>query len=162
VVEHWEVLRHGLTAVLRELGVATTAEAATGTAALTVVGADRPDLVVVGSCRDVATPLLVQRLVHACPGLGCLVLVDPADPAHDPVALLKAGAMGLVPRTACVEELEGALGPLFRGHRHVNAAALLRRAPLLAAHEDETSNELTARERAVLAIRRAVSQEGLG
>jgi DNA-binding NarL/FixJ family response regulator len=149
VIEDWDVLRHGLIAVLKDQGVVAVASTTNGASGLEAVRTAEPDLVVVGRCPDMAADVLVRRLdqLRRCAHL--LVLVDSAH-RGDPVTLLGLGATGLVPRTVTVEELGDALGRFARGERYVAASVLAAQAR---AQPEELGpcGELTVRERSVLA-----------
>jgi DNA-binding NarL/FixJ family response regulator len=133
---------------MQQRGVVTVAEAGTGSAAAVTLAAVRPDIALIGSLPDLAPAMVLRRLVAASPGTRCMVLADAADPRADAVALLKAGATAVVPRTATVEELCAALDRLLLGQRYVGG---LPGRALAAADGDASDTVLSPRERAVLA-----------
>jgi DNA-binding NarL/FixJ family response regulator len=138
VVHPHPTLRAGLAGVLAGVdGIEVVRESADWAGVARVVGAARPDVVLVDAS--------VTGL-EALPGVQVLVLAAPAD-RERVLAALDAGALGYVPADAAPEELARAIGAAARGE----STGGLREALELVGRRSGAP-VLTSRERQVLAL----------
>jgi DNA-binding NarL/FixJ family response regulator len=76
IIDDWELVRLGTSAVLRALGMAPVAAAAGPELGLAALRAHQPDLVIIGPCAGVAPAALVRRAREASPASIVVVLAD--------------------------------------------------------------------------------------
>jgi DNA-binding NarL/FixJ family response regulator len=150
VVDEWELLATGVSAVLAELGIRTVAAARDPRTGLRVAREHRPDLLVLGSSGGVSPEDAVTQAGKLRPRPLLMVLLTGV--ASDPAALLAAGADGLVLRSAPSAEIADAVQRVSNGERVVARAVLpaLLGAVSPAPANGSTHSRLTGREREVL------------
>jgi DNA-binding NarL/FixJ family response regulator len=115
VVDDHPIWRDGVARDLSERGFAVVATAADGPAALRIVPAARPHVVLMdlhlGGSSGVAT---TRRIIEDWPEVRVLVLSASGEHA-DVLAAVRAGASGYLTKTASVEELADAVGRTAAG-----------------------------------------------
>ncbi|MFD0202444.1 MULTISPECIES: response regulator [Saccharothrix] len=153
VVDDHPVVRDGLRGMLgTQPDLDVVGEAASGTEALTVVAATRPDVVLTDlRLPDPSGGALIRQLLDRVPATRVLVLTT-HDTDSDVLPAIEAGAIGYLLKDAPREELFRAVRAAARGETVLapSVAALLLsrirpRPPL-------TEARLSAREREVLAL----------
>jgi DNA-binding NarL/FixJ family response regulator len=151
VVDEWPLVRLGLEAVMRALGVTST-PIALARDGLRAVHEAEVDLLIVGTVTDLTPSELIRRAKQRHPPLTVVALVGQASRA-EVGRMLGAGADAMLRRSVGAEELEDALRRLAAGER-VLAPSLVP--ALVGAVDGEGGAQvggglLTAKEREVLA-----------
>jgi DNA-binding NarL/FixJ family response regulator len=151
------VLRDGLARVLAGAGVEVAAQAGTAEELLAAVDEQRPDVAVV----DIRMPptgtdeglVAAERIAERHPRTGVLVLSQHVDPAYA-LRLLESGrgrtGYLLKDRVLDVAEFVSALERVAAGETVVDPALVAQLVDRR--HEDDPLDELTGREREVLAL----------
>ena len=130
VVDDHPIWRDGVARDLSERGFAVVATAADGPAALRIVPAARPHVVLMdlhlGGSSGVAT---TRRIIEDWPEVRVLVLSASGEHA-DVLAAVRAGASGYLTKTASVEELADArfLRQIYAAINHKNEGYGLKKA----------------------------------
>jgi DNA-binding NarL/FixJ family response regulator len=164
IIDHWPMLRLGLSRVLQGIDVRVVGEAAAAVEGLRLARAENADLVLLGDHPGGDAVDAVRQAARLPSTPSVVVLVGQVD--SDIVgALLQAGADALLVRSAGPDELADAVGRTLEGERVVSPAIM----PLLvgavasaatptgaaarAAASDAPAGDvqLTAKEREVLA-----------
>ncbi|WP_256840885.1 response regulator [Ornithinimicrobium cryptoxanthini] len=160
IVDDHPVFRQGLRALLGELNVDVVAEAADGAAAVELVLALRPDLVLM----DLQMPGLggveaTRRIIDRAPDTKVLVLTM-VDDDHAVLAAVQAGALGYLLKGAGLDEIGRTLEAVSAGQGVYSAGVARRLRSLFTADSSVTTPfpSLTGRERDVLAL----IAEGMG
>ncbi|USQ77269.1 response regulator [Ornithinimicrobium cryptoxanthini] len=160
IVDDHPVFRQGLRALLGELNVDVVAEAADGAAAVELVLALRPDLVLM----DLQMPGLggveaTRRIIDKAPDTKVLVLTM-VDDDHAVLAAVQAGALGYLLKGAGLDEIGRTLEAVSAGQGVYSAGVARRLRSLFTADSSVTTPfpSLTGRERDVLAL----IAEGMG
>jgi DNA-binding NarL/FixJ family response regulator len=139
VVDDHNFFRQGLRDLLSEQGLDVVGEAASGEAALKLVEATAPDVVVMDlSMPGIGGVEATRHLTAAAPNTRVLVLTIAADSGHVIEALM-AGACGYMLKDASVEEIVTGIRATAAGESLISppiAAKLLER---LRANEHETA-----------------------
>ena len=146
------VYRQGLRALFAEVdGIAVVGEAADGEAALDVVAATSPDVVIMDlHLPGISGVEATSRLLADRPGLGVLVLTMFEDDTSL-LAALRAGARGYVVKGADHEEIVGAIQAVARGEVLLGRAVSARLGAALAAPDaPRPFPDLSAREFEIL------------
>jgi DNA-binding NarL/FixJ family response regulator len=151
------VLREGLARVLAGAGVEVAAQAGTAEELLAAVDEQRPDVAVV----DIRMPptgtdeglVAAERIAERHPAIGVLVLSQHVDPAYA-LRLVESGrgrtGYLLKDRVLDVAEFVSALERVAAGETVVDPALVAQLVDRR--HEDDPLDELTGREREVLAL----------
>ncbi|MER5267319.1 response regulator transcription factor [Actinosynnema sp. NPDC002837] len=153
VVDDHPVVRDGLRGMLgTQPDLEVVGEAASGTEALTVVAAARPDVVLTDlRLPDPSGGVLIRMLLDRVPSTRVLVLTT-HDTDSDVLPAIEAGAIGYLLKDAPREELFRAVRAAARGETVLApsvAALLLAR---IRPARPLTEARLSAREREVLAL----------
>jgi DNA-binding NarL/FixJ family response regulator len=155
VVDRWALVRLGIAAVLRGVGLPVVAEAEHGRDGLQEARRTDASLLIVGLVDDLSLPDFVRqaKALERGPAVICLVTQLDRDELS---ALLASGADGVLVRSAAGDELATAVGSVVAGERSLSPAvlALAAQGPDrtgLSADGDDDS-VLTAKEREVLAM----------
>lgn len=119
IVDEWATVRRGLQAILASAGIATEAMVGTASEGFAVLSDSVAGVLVLGTMSDQNPRDTVERAVKL--GRRVMVLVGLADQA-DLVALYRAGALAVVPRTASDRELTLALTHVMAGEAYVASA----------------------------------------
>jgi DNA-binding NarL/FixJ family response regulator len=153
VVDELALVRAGVTTVLQGRGLEVIAQTRSGRELLTVVAAERPDVVVVGMPADLPVEDVVRRLVRLRPH-PVIVILLPVGQDHVVGYLLALGAAAVILRTSDVEELGTAIDLACKGVQHVAPAlhGALAGSVRLPPLDERTEEVLTAREREVLIL----------
>jgi DNA-binding NarL/FixJ family response regulator len=118
IVDHWPLVRLGLTRVLAGQDVRVVGEVDDAAAGIRAAQEEEADLLIVGQVRGL-TPLEAVRSAKAGgDALRVLVLVGQAGP-EDLAELLAAGADGLLGRMASPADVTAAVDQLLAGERYV-------------------------------------------
>jgi DNA-binding NarL/FixJ family response regulator len=153
VVDELALVRLGLRAVLRSVGVEVVAETPGGRQAAELLGLHEPGLVVIGSPADMPVVEAVRRVRAGSDAVKIVALLG-AGQVGAVAAVVSAGSDGVALRGASAEDLLEALKEVVAGRRYIattlSAGLLgqLETAPEPAADDDL----LTYREREVLAL----------
>lgn len=157
LVDDHALLRYVMPLALERIeNVTVVGQASNGRDAVDAVFADPPDLVLM----DILMPLLdgieaTRRIRRDCPKVRILILTGVA---HSDVVLevLRAGASGLIPKTAELSELETAVRAVAAGEIYVspNLAGPVLAAAAARTPEDEDDDlaVLSSREREVIQL----------
>jgi DNA-binding NarL/FixJ family response regulator len=153
VVDDHPVVRDGLRGMLStQPDLVVVGEAASGTEALTVVAAARPDVVLTDlRMPDPSGGTLIRLLMERVPATRVLVLTT-HDTDSDVLPAIEAGAIGYLLKDAPREELFRAVRAAARGETVLApsvAALLLTR---IRPQRPLTEGQLSAREREVLTL----------
>jgi DNA-binding NarL/FixJ family response regulator len=153
VVDDHPVVRDGLRGMLStQPDLVVVGEAASGTEALTVVAAARPDVVLTDlRMPDPSGGTLIRLLMERVPATRVLVLTT-HDTDSDVLPAIEAGAIGYLLKDAPREELFRAVRAAARGETVLApsvAALLLTR---IRPQHPLTEGQLSAREREVLTL----------
>jgi DNA-binding NarL/FixJ family response regulator len=153
VVDDHPVVRDGLRGMLAtQPDLLVVGEAASGTEALTVVAAARPDVVLTDlRMPDPSGGTLIRLLMERVPATRVLVLTT-HDTDSDVLPAIEAGAIGYLLKDAPREELFRAVRAAARGETVLApsvAALLLTR---IRPQHPLTEGQLSAREREVLTL----------
>lgn len=156
LVDDHAIVRQGLRSILdREDDLAVVAEASTADEALTVLGRVQPRIVLLdlklSTSSDTEGLELCEQLVERNPDLGILVLTTFLD-EQLVMRAIRAGAKGYVVKDVDTSGLIRAIRDVARGGSAFDprsAAAMVRG---LHAPQPEESQQLTAREREVIAL----------
>jgi DNA-binding NarL/FixJ family response regulator len=153
VVDDHPVVRDGLRGMLgTQPDLVVVGEAASGTEALTVVAAARPDVVLTDlRMPDPSGSTLIRLLMERVPATRVLVLTT-HDTDSDVLPAIEAGAIGYLLKDAPREELFRAIRAAARGETVLApsvAALLLTR---IRPQRPLTEGQLSAREREVLTL----------
>jgi DNA-binding NarL/FixJ family response regulator len=153
VVDELALVRAGVTTVLQGRGLEVVAQTRSGRELLSVVAAERPDVVVVGMPADLPLEDVVRRLVRLRPHPVIVVLL-PVGQDHTVGYLLALGAAAIILRTSDVDELGVAIDAACKGVQHVAPAlhGALAGSVGLPPLDERTEEVLTAREREVLIL----------
>jgi DNA-binding NarL/FixJ family response regulator len=152
IVDQWALVRLGIGAVLRSLGVRVVGDEASAREGLQIARAMPIDLVVFGSHLDVAVTQAVRQAADLQPAPRILVLLDAAT-RDELAAVFSSGADGALLRSATGEELSDALERLLAGERVLAPAFVPVMAGMSApAAADAADGALTPKEREVLAL----------
>ena len=155
VVDHWPLIRLGITRALQGAGVRMVAEVERGDEGVAAVRNPGAELLVLGEHLDTAPGETVRHAKSVVPSLLVVALVGPGDLTMLR-ALVGGGVDGLLVRTATAAELVDAVERLGRGERCISPALLPSVAEAMRdtgyATEDDlrTAGRLTAKEREVL------------
>jgi len=117
-----QILRDGVRLLLEKAGIHVVGEAASGREAIAEAKRSRPDVVVI----DIAMPELngvdaTRRLTAEIPGVKVIALSMNVD-RRDVLAMLNAGAVGYVVKSAASEELLAALHAVADGQTYLSPA----------------------------------------
>ncbi|UAL30819.1 response regulator transcription factor [Nocardioides rotundus] len=156
LVDDHAIVRQGLRSILdREDDLAVVAEASTADEALTVLGRVQPRIVLLdlklSTSSDTEGLELCEQLVERNPDLGILVLTTFLD-EQLVMRAIRAGAKGYVVKDVDTSGLIRAIRDVARGGSAFDprsAAAMVRG---LHAPQPEESQQLTGREREVIAL----------
>ena len=157
LVDDHEIVRAGLRMLfMAEPGVEIVGEASNGAEALAAVPRCRPDIVLMDAAMpDMNGMEATRRIKEAFPDVAVLALTMHEDERYF-FAMLDAGASGYVPKRAAPDELMSAIQTVSQGDVfiHPSLARLLVNDFLQrsAAGRGDSLDELTAREREVLAL----------
>lgn len=157
LVDDHEIVRAGLRMLfMAEPGVEIVGEASNGAEALAAVARCRPDIVLMDAAMpDMNGMEATRRIKEAFPDVAVLALTMHEDERYF-FAMLDAGASGYVPKRAAPDELMSAIQTVSQGDVfiHPSLARLLVNDFLQrsAAGRGDSLDELTAREREVLAL----------
>jgi DNA-binding NarL/FixJ family response regulator len=153
VVDDHPVVRDGLRGMLgTQPDFEIVGEAAGGAEALTVVDAERPDVVL----TDLRMPepsggTLIRLLLERVPATRILVLTT-HDTDSDVLPAIEAGAIGYLLKDAPREELFRAVRAAARGETVLSPSVATLLLSRLRPHEPLAETRLSAREREVLAL----------
>jgi DNA-binding NarL/FixJ family response regulator len=153
VVDDHPVVRDGLRGMLgTQPDFEIAGEAAGGAEALTVVAAERPDVVL----TDLRMPepsggTLIRLLLERVPATRILVLTT-HDTDSDVLPAIEAGAIGYLLKDAPREELFRAVRAAARGETVLSPSVATLLLSRLRPHEPLAETRLSAREREVLAL----------
>ena len=155
VVDDHPVFREGLVTVLRDRGLDVVAEADSGEAAINVVAAEHPDVVLM----DLAMPGIggveaTRRLVAEHPRTAVLVVTMNTDD-ESVFAALKAGARGYLVKESAAADIARAVESVARGEVVLGSrvsSSVLAAAVGSAAAAESSFPQLTNREREVLEL----------
>lgn len=151
IVDQWELVALGVSAVLAERGIETVATSADARLGVRAAREHRADVLVLGATASGSLVDTAHHAVRLHPRPAVLALVSGAD--HGELGqLIAEGVDGLLVRAASSDELGEAIDRIRKGERYV-APALLSSlvgvvAPIIAVDGDTF---LTSRERDVLA-----------
>lgn len=154
VVEELALVRAGIGAVLGSLGVEVVAETHSGREAASVVAAERPEVVVVGSTPDLRAVDVVRRLVQGRRRAAIVVLLPPAGAEHVRY-LVALGVAAVSLRAGSTDEVAAAVEAALKGEQFVAPAlhhGLAGAVRPRDAVRSETGPALSGREREVLAL----------
>jgi DNA-binding NarL/FixJ family response regulator len=151
IIDQWELVALGISAVLAEHGIVTMATAADARLGVRAAREHRADVVVLGATALGSPVDTAHHAVRLHPRPAVIALVGGADHA-ELGQLIAEGVDALLVRSATSEELGDAIDRIGKGERYV-APALLSSlvgvvAPVMEASADAV---LTTRERDVLA-----------
>lgn len=167
IVDDHSILRQGLRAILqRESDIEVVGEAATAPAAVEMVAATSPDIVLLdlklSPDSDTAGLELCRQLTEARPDLGVLVLTTFLD-QRLVVQAIQHGAKGYVLKDVDATSLVAAIRAVRRGESAFDshsAAMVVRSLSQSSAHDHD---RLTVREREVLGLlARGLSNRAIG
>jgi DNA-binding NarL/FixJ family response regulator len=157
IVDHWPMLRLGVSRVLQSIDIRVVGEAATGVEGLRRIRDEHVEIVLLGEHVEREVRDLVRQVKRLPEPPSVIVLVGPAD-ADEVGALLTAGADSLLVRSVGPDELIDAVGRVLEGERVISpalmplvihAAAAVGAPASTPAIPDEAA--LTSKEREVLA-----------
>jgi DNA-binding NarL/FixJ family response regulator len=134
IADDHPLFRAGLRTLLTDLGAEVVAEVGDGYAAVAVVSASHPDIVLM----DLRMPGLdgvqaTRRITHDHPGTAVLVLTM-SDDAASLQAALSAGARGYLLKEASKADVGRALDAVLRGEILIGSGAAPRLRTVTAAH----------------------------
>jgi DNA-binding NarL/FixJ family response regulator len=155
IADDHDLVRAGFRVLLQKLpGIEVIGEASDGRQALQLVGALKPDLVIM----DIAMPELngldaTARIVREFPGVRVMILSMHANEEYARRAL-RAGALGYILKRASTAELELAVRAVARGEPYLTPAISKHLVADFARRSTETSpvEVLSPRQREVLQL----------
>jgi DNA-binding NarL/FixJ family response regulator len=156
LIDDHAIVRHGLRAILeRERDLRVVGEAATTEAAMAVVSAVRPQIVLLdlklSAGSDTEGLELCSALMANHPDLGVLVLTTFIDD-HLVLAAIHNGARGYVVKDVDTSALIRAIRDISRGGSAFDARSAAAMVRGIHAGSVESDNKLTAREQEVLEL----------
>ena len=157
IVDDHPIWREGVARDLGERGCHVVATACDGAAALRIVPAARPDVVLMDLCFASGGPSgaqTTQRMLEMVPGVRVLVLSASGEHA-DVLAAVRAGASGYLVKSASAEELTEAVHRTAAGDAVFTpglAGLVLGEYRRMAADRQPDSPRLTERETEVLRL----------
>lgn len=153
IADDHAVVRGGTRQILeRQAGVEVVAEAADGPGAIEAIRQTQPDVAVLDLRLPGRSGIEVTREATAeRPSLRVLIL-SAYDDEDYVAAAVQAGAIGYVLKTATEDELAGAVAQVARGQAVVAPAIVQRLAARWFRPRPLTQEDLTERERQVLAL----------
>ena len=123
VVDEWALFRHGIAAVLTQMGIPVAGEAEGYEDGMLQLWASNPQLLVVGSVGPRRLPDFIRAVKAQYPDIHILALL-PGSETGELRRVLGSGADGVLARTAGISELEDALRQVLSGKRVLTAAAV--------------------------------------
>jgi len=148
------LVRAGFRSLLESLGARVVAEASDGHAALRLIDAHRPDIVLM----DVAMPELngleaAARAAQLYPAVKVIILSMHASAEYARRAV-RAGAAGYLLKDASIAELELALNAVMRGETYLSPAVSKHIMAVYRSMDGETNSldQLSPRQREVLQL----------
>jgi DNA-binding NarL/FixJ family response regulator len=151
VVDQWELVALGISAVLAEHGIVTVATAADARMGVRAAREHRVDLLVLGATAQGSPVETAHHAVRLHPRPAVIALVSGTD-RSELGQLIAEGVDALLVRSASSEELGAALDRIEKGERYVAPALLSSLVGAVApVAEPDGDAALTARERDVLA-----------
>ena len=159
IVDSQPLVRAGFRALMEGTGrMAVVAEATTGEEALDLARRLRPDVVIMDAGMPGCNCVEVTRRMVSESGIAVMLLTAGAESDDQIFGAIRAGASGLLPKDTAPDDLVSAVRALARGevslsseHARRVIGELISR-PQPDRPHDELLDELTAREREVMAL----------
>jgi DNA-binding NarL/FixJ family response regulator len=121
VVDRSELVRRGISAVLEEVGVSTSAATARAGDGLRSSSSTDVQLLVIGRCGDLKHEVALKMAKTKSPQLRVMLLLEKVE-QKDVSRLVSQGADALILRLTTEAELTDAVRRLFKGERYISAA----------------------------------------